>query len=227
MKSCKGINIARGNGCGGNKIILRYGLCIDCFPKWLYNSEEGQKLIEKTRIKAKKVVAFSQKKEASEKKKEGLKSLMSVDKYRADVIQPIFNEIARLIDWGLPCIATGNFGKMNGGHRISVGANRSVCLNLHNIHRQCFESNHHKSGDPDKYDIGLEKEYGLDYVEFIKSLHQTPLQKWTKEYLYEIKPIAIEQRDKLKKEIEQGITLNAKERIEKRTEINNIIGIYK
>lgn len=226
MKRCKGINKAKNEGCGLEKPIHRLGLCASCFGNWLF-SPQGRETLEKTKIKASKKVVVSAKKEAAKKKEQGLRSLMSADRYRADVIQPIFNEIARLIDWGLPCIATKKFGKMNGGHRISVGANRSICLNLHNIHRQCYESNHHKSGDPDKYDKGLEDEYGIEYVEYIKSLHQTPLQKWTKETLDEIKEKAIAQRNKLKKDIEEGIVLNPIQRIEKRTEINKIIGIYK
>ncbi len=230
MKVCKGTGKARGFGCGKQDAHYKFGLCLTvnhCFQNWLHNSEEGQEMIIKASNFGRKKVGQTKKSEASKAKKEGFTQLMSVDAYRAKVVQPIFNEIARLIDWGLPCIATGNFGKMNGGHRISVGANRSVCLNLHNIHRQVFESNHHKSGDPDKYDLGLEKEYGLDYVKYIKSLHQTPLQKWTKQILEEIKIKATEQRNKLKSEIDEGIQLNAAQRIAKREEINQAIGIYK
>lgn len=227
MKVCKGTTtITKGFGCGLN-VRFKFGLCKECYPKWLFESENGKEFYNDAKLKANKKFVSESKKVQNKAKKEGLTQLMSVDAYRAKVAQPIFNEIARLIDWGLPCIATGNFGKMNGGHRISVGANRSVCLNLHNIHRQSFESNHHKSGDPDKYDIGLEKEYGIEYVKFIKSLHQTPLQKWTKSQLQEIKIKATEQLNRLKKEIDEGIQLNAEQRILKREEINQAIGIYK
>jgi Bacteriophage Lambda NinG protein len=98
--------------------------------------------------------------------------IMSVDAYRSKVIQPLVNKVARLIDYGLPCIATGKHGKINGGHYISVGANRSVCLNLHNIHRQSFESNHFKSGDNVKYMEGIIREYGQDYADLVKGLHR-------------------------------------------------------
>ena len=226
MKRCKGINKANHEGCGLEKPIHRFGLCASCFGNWLF-SPQGRETLEKTKIKASKKVVVFAKKEAAKKKEQGLRSLMSADRYRADVIQPIFNEIARLIDWGLPCIATGNYGKMAGGHYISVGANRSICLNLHNIHIQSFASNSWKGGDNIKYEQGIISIYGQDYLDFMKSMHQTPLQKWTKETLDEIKEKAVEQRNKLKKEIEEGIVLNPIQRIEKRTEINNIIGIYK
>jgi hypothetical protein len=36
---------------------------------------------------------------------------MSPDKYRAQHLQPIINEIAGIIDFGQSCIANGDFGK--------------------------------------------------------------------------------------------------------------------
>ena len=40
MKPCKGINKARGHGCDEEKPVVRYELCINCYPKWLLNTPE-------------------------------------------------------------------------------------------------------------------------------------------------------------------------------------------
>mgnify|MGYP003539733037 FL=1 len=113
-----------------------------------------------------------QKRTSVEQKKKMTIDIMSDDKYRSSVLQPVINEIARLIDFGQPCIATENYGKENGGHYISVGANRTICINLHNIHIQSFESNHWKSGDTLKYQGGIRKVYGEDYLAFMDGLQK-------------------------------------------------------
>ena len=110
-------------------------------------------------------------KEWKERKKKFEIDSLGSDGYRAKIIQPIINEIARLIDYGQPCIATGSYeGKMAGGHFISVGSNRSVSLNLHNIHIQSFHSNSWKGGDESRYRLGIINTYGMDYFEYIDGL---------------------------------------------------------
>lgn len=165
-------------------------------------------------------------KEKKDKKEntQAKKDLLSTDAYRAKVVQPIINEIARLIDYGQACVPTGTFkGKMNGGHYIAVGANRTIALNLHNIHQQSFSSNHHKGGDNLKYRLGLIKIYGQDYADAIQALHQTQPIKLTKERLKEIEKTASQIRNGLKK---NPVILSPEDRIEMREIINQQIGIY-
>ena len=101
MKRCratgKAINF---KGCGQSKYLHKFGLCKDCFFEWLYNTTEGKTFLDSTQIRAKKHVQKEQKKEQSKKKEETRQKkidLMSSDKYRSEILQPIFNEIARLI----------------------------------------------------------------------------------------------------------------------------------
>jgi len=158
-------------------------------------------------------------KEKTEKKRK----LMSVDQYRAKVLQPVINEIARLIDYGHPCIATGNFGKMNGGHYRSVGANRTTALNLHNIFAQCFESNHHKSGDNIKFRDGLIATFGADYFEFIDGLAKHPPIKFTKADLEAVFSKATKIRNALRDDTR---IRTSSERVETRNAVNMELGIY-
>lgn len=164
-----------------------------------------------------------QKRASVEQKKKMTVDIMSDDKYRSSVLQPVINEIARLIDFGQPCIATENYGKENGGHYISVGANRTICINLHNIHIQSFESNHWKSGDTLKYQGGIRKVYGEDYLAFMDGLQKHPPIQLRKKEMIEIYENACKIRLKLRKNQE---IRTPKQRIELRNQINLELGIY-
>jgi len=165
----------------------------------------------------------AQKRTAVEEKKKMTIDIMSDDKYRSSVLQPVINEIARLIDFGQPCIATENYGKENGGHYISVGANRTICLHLHNIHIQSFESNHWKSGDTLKYQGGIRKVYGEDYLAFMDGLQKHPPIQLRKKEMIELYEKACKIRLKLRKNQE---IRTPKQRIELRNQINLELGIY-
>lgn len=224
-KPCLGTGLAKGFGCGHKTKHRVYGLgkMCGCYSNWLLNSENGKIKMEKSIIYAKKKVEKENKKAQSEKDSRTKIEIMSNDKYRANYVQPIFNEIARIIDFGESCIATGNFGKMNGGHYVSVGSNRTTALNLHNIHIQSFESNHHKGGDPRKYRLGLIERYGNDYFEYIENLQGHKALHLTKGDLIELAKKAGEIRSELKRDEEQR---TPKERIELRNKINIQLGIY-
>ena len=219
-KKCKGQNKAKSfEGCGVLTSYRTYGLCNSCRAKWISSTDEGKLYLQSVIIpKARKVV---QNDEKEIKKKERNSVIYSVDGYRAKVVQPKINKIARLIDHNLFCISGGGGGKLSGGHFIDVGSNRTTALNLHNIHRQSFYSNHHKSGDKLNYRLGLIKEYGNDYLEFIESLKGTPAIKLSMDMLEELS----KKCDKVIRDFEIRL-YNPKERIQKRNEINLELGIY-
>jgi hypothetical protein len=182
--------------------------------------EEPKCIIEHSKIQREKKEA----KEWSKRKVEMTFDSTSSDGYRSKVIQPIVNEIARLIDYGQPCIATGHYeGKMSGGHFCSVGSNRSCSLNLHNIHVQTFHSNGWKSGDETRYRLGLIKIYGQEYYDFVEGLRHIKNIDLNKERLKELKPLISKIRNDLKR---NPTKRTPQERIELRNEINERIGIY-
>lgn len=225
-KKCKGQGLALGYGCGkmvnvSNRI---YGLGKSCcYANWLMTSENGKIKMDKALNIGKTKVTTKIKKESKEADKITKLQLMSTDKYRATVLQPIINEIARIIDYGQPCVADGTYGKMNGGHYVSVGANRTTALNLHNIHIQSFSSNHFKSGDSIRYKAGLIERYGKDYFEFVEFLQQHKPLNLTKQDLVNITLKASTIRLNLKRDEK---TKTAFERIELRNIINLELGIY-
>ena len=220
---CKSINPkTKGYGCGTNLYKKpQYGLCPKCLYKWTLETEEGKEWFDKQTAYKKKKNDKDNRIQARKDKAKAKLDLISTDKYRSKYLQPAINKIVRLIDYGNPCIATGNYGKMNAGHYVSVGANRTTSMNLHNIFIQSFESNHFRSGDNLKYQSGLIRTFGDDYYEFINTLTQHRPVKLKKYEMIELRSKCLE----IAKTITE-IVRTPVERIELRNMVNNELGIY-
>ena len=215
-KKCKGIGKASEYGCGKEVLKRVNGLCQSCYGKYLSN-DTGK--IERAIEKARRIRDAANKKIEKERKVE----LMSTTAYWSKIVQPIINEIARLIDRGLPCISSGTFPDVaHGGHYISVGANRTLSLNLHNIHLQSVYSNHFKAGDNIAYRQGLINRYGEEYVQFVEGLQKCPVLRLSKSDLIQVKEKAQAVRNQLK----TTVFANLEERVAARNIANDLIGVY-
>lgn len=236
IKKCKGTGKAKGHGCGvelpysernGLKSYkAKYGLGYDCkcFQKWASTTKEGAEIIKKESLRAKNKFSKQKEKEQRERMSKMKIDSMSPDKYRSKYVQPLINKIARLIDYGNPCVPTSNFdGKMNGGHYTSVGANRTICLNLHNIFIQSYKSNTYDGGDNAKYRLGLINIFGQEYLEYVEKLRSCLPIKLTKSELIEIKNKAQKICNDLEKNKKQ---LNPEQRILMRNKVNLELDIY-
>lgn len=169
-------------------------------------------------------VNFNREKESKKQTKEAKEKHLTLGDWHK-VLQPVINAIARKIDYGQPCIATGLFkGKVNGGHYVAVGSNPSLRYNLHNIHVQSEHSNSFKGGDNLRYQDGLKKVYGLEYFEYVDSLrrHYNRL-RLSIEDIKGLIPIA----RKILRELPENEIYSALDRIKLRSEINDKLGIYK
>jgi hypothetical protein len=222
-KACKGKGLARGEGCGtvGYHSSLKKSLCPSCWYKWLTDSESGRLYMNKITLSASKVVEHEKKKKKTKQKRD----LLSVDAYRAKILQPVVNEIIRLIDFGQPCIASGvTRAKWSAGHFTSVGANRLIALNAHNIHIQSFHSNGKKGGQPIEYLQGLKTVYSLEYSDFILDLRKFKRQfRFNKSELEEAHKKAMIFRRHMKTHTR---VITPLERIKKRNELNVFLGLY-
>jgi hypothetical protein len=182
--------------------------CNEYECKLAYAVEHANKAIERKKKAEKRVL------------KEKLEKLKPKSYYEA-LLQKEINEMARMIDFGQPCIATGNFGKMSGGHFHAVGSCPQIRYHLDNIHIQSFHSNHFKSGDNSRYRNGLINIYGAEYAEYVESL------KGHKQLQLNIEEIKgfIKKARELKKEID--LTERSPiQRIEFRKKYNEKLGIY-
>ncbi len=188
--------------------VLRFCLGNDECTKEFYHAVKRKQIKEAERAKAKHKV-----------------TRLTANGYRSKHVQPLINELARIIDHDQPCIATGNIkGKMNGGHYHSVGSNVTLSLNLHNIHIQSEQSNNHKGGDAIRYRHGLINIYGQKYADFVDMhLCQCPNLNLTKKDLEKIKKKLTEINKELKALNKQ---YTPKQRIKMRNRFNKELGIY-
>lgn len=205
--------------CKELKYIFRYGLCQKCFAHWAHSTEAGGEYIKKVTIpQAKKEVRIKEQKQTKEKKIE----LLSKDAYRKQYLQPVVNEIVRIIDKGEDCIANVDAFAGDAGHFISSGSNRQTALNLHNIHLQSRNSNSFKGGEDLKYYKGLIRKYGQQYADFCETLRQSKQRHAKIDYIEAFEK-AKEFRLMLKK---KDLVYTAQHRIELRNQANEFIGLY-
>lgn len=138
-------------------------------------------------------------------------------------LQSKVQEIARFIDYDHPCLATQRFPKQaHGGHLESRKGHENFAMNLHNIFLQSAQSNHFQNDDGLMRD-GVVREFGEEYLDFIRSLKSTPTPKYSHDEYKELYRKACAISNRLKK---NPIKLSNKERIEQRNLINLELGIY-
>lgn len=172
------------------------------------------------------LIAKGKKKREAQSRKETkeLKEKIKTHSQWLNELQKYINKIARLIDYGQPCIARPNLKNENGGHFKSVGSSNSIRFNLHNIHGQSIHSNKWKSGEEGLFRLGLIRVYGVEYCEYVESLNLLyPTIKLSTE---DIKT-AISTSKSIIKELESKLLVyTGKDRIELRNKYNKLLGIY-
>lgn len=216
-KKCKGTGKALNSGCGKVELIKSYGLCYNCYVDWLLNTPLGNEKLERSRIQGKKRF---EKEERSKKRTYKLKN--SDWKVK---LQDKINEIVRIIDAGLPCLARGHHAKqIHAGHVYARGGNQTIRYNLHNIHRQSAQSNHYQNDDGLLRE-GLTNEYGQDYMNFISDLRSTKALKFTNDEYYQFYKKACHIANRMRKDGNKYQT--PQDRIVKRNNVNIEIGIYR
>lgn len=173
-------------------------------------------------------IKIAERKEKNKRAKEARKKRAEFNrndpKWLKSKLQSTVNEIARLIDHGLPCLATETNGQMHGGHVFSRGGHTQMRYNLHNIHRQSAYSNNKQSHDGLMQEK-LAEEYGEDYLEFLKDMRGSEVQKYTIQELQDAYDNARDFRNYLKKSIGDK-PFPKKMRIALRNEANVTINLY-
>ncbi len=141
-------------------------------------------------------------------------------------LQDEINAIAKIIDYGQPCISCNSFEEPQAGHYHSVGSDETIRYNLHDIHIQDHYCNIEKSDNRKGYDIGLKKNYGNDYFEYVKfglkKLYTDPI----KLSIIQLKECIISAKVIKQKLNNIKIDWPPFQRMLLRDEINETIGIY-
>ncbi len=139
----------------------------------------------------KRIVQLEQQKEAQnrafgrlQKKKQKVVAGVRLSDYKK-LVRSKVNAYVRKRDAGKPCISCGKLDKLEAGHYIPEGSTNAMRYNLDNLHGQCKQCNHWKSGNQIEYRIALVKKIGIEKVEWLEE-HRHDTKKWTREELDQI-----------------------------------------
>jgi hypothetical protein len=190
-KKCKGTGKALGYGCGKETIYRKYGLCKNsCYPDWVLNSEEGQKMLNKSILKAT---------ESRRSLENAIKEKKNRDKLTDHLKKTklVVHEMIRLRDKGKPCISckTPYLDNFQAGHCFAAGKYNSIKFDFDNINGQCEKCNLFLNGNEANYLLNLPNRIGKERFEelVIKAgIDQKTVKRWTREELSEIRKNAKE-----------------------------------
>ena len=184
QKPCKGTGKAKGHGCGEIKFAHRYGLCTQCFAKWLYNTPDGLKMLSDAAIKASSDRISLEKAFKEKKERVGLTTIL-------DSVEQICHKYIRLRDEGKPCAACGApySSDFQASHCYKAELYSSLRFNEFNIHGGCIGCNIYKDGNIDVYKVRLPMIIGEAKAEELRLLASRDQNnfKWDREELKRIK----------------------------------------
>lgn len=172
QKKCKGTGKAINYGCGKETNKRIYGLCMECYPEWLYNTPEGSELIKRRTIKAKN--------ERQKKQRVLKKSLQPGTKILSNAMRladDYFSQYIRLkhsfeLDGKICCrCITSNEIKyikdIDNGHYISR-THKSTRYDEDNCRPQRKHDNQYRSGMHKEFEEALINEIGQSRVNRLK-----------------------------------------------------------
>jgi Bacteriophage Lambda NinG protein len=181
-KKCKGTGKAKGFGCGTMQLKRRYGLGISCcFGSWLYTSDEGKKIVNKTTDKVTEPRKSLEKAIKDNTKRKGITAQLL---YTKDLV----HQAIRLRDKFKPCISCGcQWNKdFQAGHFYNANNYRSIKFNFLNINGQCRQCNLLKDGNFTEYKFRLPERIGEEKFKILEELANLDKQSnkhWTTDEL--------------------------------------------
>lgn len=188
IKKCKGTIKAKGRGCGEIKTIFRHGLCFICYKDFLFNSNEGKEILNKSIITGKKRAD----KEDKKRKKFEKDANKSIAKLIAEVRIP-FQKLIRIRDHGQQCICCErmlpfNIGDYDAGHFLKAELYTGLIFHPDNVFGQLKHCNKYEHGNENGYRGGLIKRIGIERYNHLNDVKNTLKEyKFSKEQLIKMK----------------------------------------
>lgn len=184
-KICKGINRAKGHGCGKEKYMHRHRLCSSCFATWLLTTDEGKAQLERETIKAK------QPRVELEKARQEVKGEKSLSWLKINV-RTVCHDYIKLRDKGLPCVSCGAHwtSEHQAGHLYKAELFSMLKYDERNIHNQCKKCNLFDNGNESMYHAAILSRLSIDDYDEIKRIASQEKQtnfKWDREELEKIR----------------------------------------
>ena len=173
-KKCKGTGKAKGYGCQTESVWRKYGLCRSCYAKWLYTTDEGRELIERSRIKAKKKVETEKKREWTKRKRElnSGKTMKLADTYFSRYIRLKYSKDGKCTCY--TCGALKDITDIDNGH-FQKREHQATRYHEDNCRPQCKTCNGDvkHNGKQIEFRENLVREIGEDNVQEIERLSRS------------------------------------------------------
>lgn len=209
-------------GCGTETLHRKYGLCRKCLIDFLFETDAGKLLMQRSIIPKAKNMSLLKEKKIVKHIRESLETKSQLE----SKLQREINTIVRLIDKQTVCISTQKplNEKYDAGHFFTTKAHPELRFNLFNIYAQSVYANQYLSGDISNFLDGLSNIYGEEHKEYVLSLKTSykPL-KLSKQ---ELQDYIVKARELVKALKKANITYSVEQRKRLRGEYNEYIGIY-
>lgn len=185
-KKCKGINKAKNfDGCGVMTKYRKYGLCKNCYTKFLTSTKEGEIIIQKSILKASKPREQLNRAKINHRSKTSLKSLEKQ-------VSTTVHRYIRLRDMYKPCVSCGAKwdDSFQAGHFYKSETHSLIKYHENNIHGQCRKCNLHFDGNFDNYKIGVKERISdkdLIALDKLSIASKRSVHKWTRPDLLRIR----------------------------------------
>jgi len=170
---CKGINKAVSfPGCGKLTVNRKYGLCMNCYPDFILNTEPGKLIMQKAMLKASKPRLEVEKNKSEIQKAEKFKKDRDKLNYLLVNVRTVCHEYIRKRDEFKPCVSCGVPYNTNfqAGHFFKAQLFSNLKFNENNIHGQCKGCNMFNDGNESGYRVGLLQRYGKEFLSELNEL---------------------------------------------------------
>lgn len=155
-KPCKSMGKALGfSGCGKKTKFRKYGLCMNCYPKFILETDAGKIIMAKSILKVQKPRLEAEAYSSEYKGKNALKSAHVNTRMQV-------HAFVRERDKGKPCISCNApyNNSFQAGHFYKSETFTTLKYHLDNIHGQCERCNLFMEGNFDNYSLNLPNRIG-------------------------------------------------------------------
>jgi len=188
LKKCKGTGKAIDFGCSNYSEIFKYGLCKKCFIEWLYNTDIGKEVLNKSILISRNKIVKEVKKQSIKNKIENKTIALLINEAKAP-----FQKLIRIRDHRQLCICCDkllpfNIGEYDAGHYFKAELYTGLIFHPHNVHGQRVYCNQHLHGNESGYTNGIIRRIGwsnYQHLNFIKDKLKS--YKWDRQSLIEMK----------------------------------------
>jgi len=152
----------KGYGCRRMSKDRRFGLCKECYPLWLVDTPEGNKVM------ADAVNPIKQKRASFDEAKKQIVERNSIS-YLLTNAKNAVHAFIRERDKGKPCISCNGLWKSDHqcGHFYKAETFSTLRFDEKNLSGQCVGCNIHNDGNESGYRVGILNRYGEEHLKYL------------------------------------------------------------